>query len=71
LGALIDLEVFPRRSEVKGDEGFQVEAGQLFLLLVVRHNLRRRLIRDRVCEGFLVGEQTAHLDCTIEFAELH
>ena len=69
--AFVDLEMFPRRGKVKGDEGFQVESGQLFLLLVVRHDLRGRLIGNRVGEGLLIREQTAHLDCTIEFAELH
>jgi hypothetical protein len=68
---LIDLEMFLRRGKVKGDEGFQVEAGQLFLLFVVRHNLRGLLIGDRLGEGLLIGEQTAHLDCTTKFAELH
>src|SRR5262249_21636964 len=64
------VEMVSRQSKMPAYEGFQVKCWKLFLSLVVRHHLCRRLIWNCIGEGLLIREETGHLDRMIELAKL-
>src|SRR5215470_1619984 len=64
------VEMMPRQVKMLVYEGFKVKCWKLFLSLVVRHHLCRRLIWNCIGESLLIGAETGHLDRMIEFAKL-
>src|SRR5271165_3002106 len=62
-------EAAQRLIEMRIDEGFEIESGRTFLTLVLGHDLRGRLARNSVGEGFLIRKEARHLDRAIEIGE--